>query len=100
MTAIDDVKEEIWQWVAAIPPGKVATYGQIARLAGIPNKPRMVGTVLNHLPAGSKLPWFRVINSAGRLSSPSADRQQQHLADEGVHLLNGRINLKLYQWDA
>jgi len=100
MTHLDEIQEEIWQWVHAIPPGKVATYGQIARLAGIPNKPRVVGTVLRRLPPGSRLPWYRVVNAAGRISNPNPESQQDLLAKEGVILVSGRINLKLYQWHA
>ena len=96
------LQEEIWQYVAAIPHGKVATYGQIATLAGFPNHARYVGTTLRQLPSGSKLPWFRVINGKGMLSfprqSPAYQRQQQKLEAEGVRLCNGRISLSRYQW--
>ncbi len=97
----DDRRQRIWQVVASIPPGKVATYGQVAKLAGLGNGARMVGRTLGDLPEGSSLPWFRVINSQGRISLPAGsayDRQRDCLAAEDVILVNGRVNLRLYQW--
>ena len=94
-------RERIWQIVAAIPAGKVATYGQVAKLADIGNGARQVGRTLRELPAGSSLPWFRVINSQGRIAmreDSSVSRQAELLAQDGVTLVNGRVNLKLYQW--
>ncbi len=92
----------IWQVVAQIPKGKVATYGQIAKLAGLGRGARQVGAVLKKLPRDSKLPWYRVVNSQGKISlpaGPSYDRQVKRLADEQVTLINGRIRLSVYQWD-
>ncbi|MEM8497865.1 MAG: MGMT family protein [Pseudomonadota bacterium] len=94
-------RERIWQVIASIPPGKVATYGQIAKLADIGNGARQVGRCLRELPSSSTLPWFRVINSQGRIAlpdGPSFDRQAAKLAEDGVTLVNGRISLKEYQW--
>ncbi len=90
--------ERIWQVVAAIPHGKVATYGQVASLAGMPNQARLVGRVLSRLPAGTQLPWHRVLNAAGRISNPNAVRQQERLAEEGLTFVQGRLNLKECQW--
>jgi methylated-DNA-protein-cysteine methyltransferase-like protein len=95
---IDNSKESVWQVVAAIPPGRVATYGQVATLAGMPNQSRLVGRILSRLPAGSRLPWHRVIASGGRITSPSAPRQRELLEKEGVVLINGRVRMKVYQW--
>jgi methylated-DNA-protein-cysteine methyltransferase related protein len=96
------LKEEIWQIVAAIPKGKVATYGQIARLAGFPNHSRYVGSTLKSLPKGTKLPWFRVINAKGESSFPVASegfkRQKGYLESEGVIFKSNRLSLKSYQW--
>ncbi|ARF51213.1 cysteine methyltransferase [Pantoea stewartii subsp. stewartii DC283] len=64
----DGFKQRIWQIVAAIPPGKVTTYGDVALLAGSPRAARQVGGVLSRLPEGSTLPWHRVINRHGTLS--------------------------------
>lgn len=95
---IDTASDRVWQVVAAIPRGRVATYGQIAGLAGIPAHARLVGRILSRLPNGSRLPWHRVITSDGRLKSPNSARQRDRLADEGVPLTNGRVRLKQYQW--
>ena len=96
--SVETAKVAIWQIVHAIPRGKVATYGQVARLAGMPQQSRLVGRVLSGLPKHSKLPWHRVINSQGKISNPNPDRQADRLATEGVVLLNGKISLRTYQW--
>ncbi|MGI9324472.1 MAG: MGMT family protein [Pseudomonadales bacterium] len=93
--AIDEPSREqaIWQVVSSIPFGQVASYGQIADLAGLPGRARFVGRVLANLPANSKLPWHRVVNAAGRISNRSgALRQRQRLEAEGVALLRGRVS--------
>ncbi len=95
---IEEGQERIWQVVYAIPVGKVATYGQIAKLAGMPAHARLVGRVLSRLPAGTKLPWHRVINAQGRLSNPNPLRQKSRLEKEGVTFVNGRVSLKFYGW--
>ncbi|MFT6751283.1 MAG: methylated-DNA-protein-cysteine methyltransferase-like protein [Candidatus Azotimanducaceae bacterium] len=96
--SLEKMKEQVWQIVYAIPNGKVATYGQIARLAGMPQQSRLVGRILSRLPQDSKLPWYRVINSQGKISNPNPERQKEKLAAEGVDALKGRVSLKLYQW--
>lgn len=96
------LKEEIWQIVAAIPPGNVATYGQIARLAGYPNHARYVGTTLKNLPYNSRLPWHRVVNSKGQLSFMPGSlawlKQKKKLEIEGIVLLGNQLSLKKFQW--
>ena len=94
----EKVQALVWQIVNAIPKGKVATYGQVAAMAGVPQQSRMVGRILSRLPKGSKLPWHRVINSQGKFSNPNPARQQERLENEGVSLINGRVRLRLYQW--
>lgn len=94
---LDRVRERIWRLVHTIPRGKVATYGQIASLAGLPNHARMVGRAMRNLPPGSQLPWHRVVNAAGRISTSGAE-QRQRLEAEGVVFLTGRIDLKQYGW--
>lgn len=101
MTEQDTFPRRIWQIVAAIPYGKVTTYGDIARLAGSPRAARQVGGVLKRLPAGSQLPWHRVINRLGEISLTGADldRQRQALLAEGVEVdHNGKIALERYRW--
>jgi len=96
--SLEIMKEQVWQIVYAIPLGQVATYGQIARLAGMPQQSRLVGRILSRLPTDSKLPWHRVINSQGKISNPNPERQKDKLAAEGVNVLKGKVSLKLYQW--
>lgn len=97
-----DNREKIWQVVAQIPKGKVATYGQVARLAELPGYARCVGYTMKSLPAGTRLPWFRVVNSQGRLSFPHDSSQYQSqkskLESEGIAFIGGRFSLKKYQW--
>jgi methylated-DNA-protein-cysteine methyltransferase-like protein len=97
-----NAEETLYQFIAAIPFGKVATYGQLARLAGRPSAARWVGRTLKNLPKETKLPWHRVINAQGKISFPSDSPawllQKDKLADEGILLHNGRIRLKDYQW--
>ena len=89
-----------------IPPGSVATYGQIAQLAGAPRHARMVGRLLGRLPSGSGVPWHRVVNAQGKISPRSDETGQDHfsrqarlLRKEGVTFINGRIPLRQYQWE-
>jgi len=95
-------RESIWQVVHMIPSGKVATYGQVAALAGLPKAARFAGTSLKGLPKATRIPWHRVINAQGRISlpktSPSYKKQLQRLKEEDVLIQNGRIALKDYQW--
>ena len=96
-------KEKIWQIVYQIPNGKVSSYGQVARLAGLPGYARYVGHVMKNLPTGTKLPWHRVANSQGKLSFPRDSReyhtQKGRLEAEGVVFVNGKISLKKYGWN-
>ncbi|PCJ24473.1 MAG: cysteine methyltransferase [SAR86 cluster bacterium] len=95
-------KEKIWQTVHQIPRGKVASYGQIAKLADLPGYARYVGYVMKNLPKGTKLPWYRVVNSQGKLSFPRDSRQYQtqksKLEAEGVIFVNGRFSMKKFGW--
>jgi len=78
----------------------VATYGRVAALAGIPRGARFVGSVLRDLPSGTKLPWHRVLNAAGRLSLDpiGAREQRERLEEEGVGFVGGRVDLRRYGW--
>ncbi len=97
--SIEKSRELIWQIVNAIPKGKVATYGQVANLAGMPQQSRLVGRVLARLPKGTKLPWHRVVNSQGKLSNPNPERQKDRLEKEGVIMIKGRLSLRNYRWE-
>ncbi|WP_171294591.1 MGMT family protein [Acinetobacter indicus] len=89
--------------IAQIPAGKVATYGQIAKLAGLPKHARLVGYVLKHLAPRHVLPWHRVLNAQGKISLSKINAQGENiqalkLMQEGVVVLNNKVNLKQYQW--
>ena len=95
--------QQIWQTVHAIPKGNVACYGQIASLAGLPNCARLVGKVLSRLPKDTNIPWFRVINSQGKISfgidSEAFLTQKNKLQSEGIEVsATGRIKLGRFQW--
>jgi len=90
----------IWETVKQIPKGKVATYGDVATLSGLPGQQRLVGYALHNLPANSRIPWQRVINAQGRISLPRRTggyrRQKKLLQEEGVVFSNETIDLDEY----
>lgn len=93
----------IYGVVARIPRGRVASYGQIARLAGAPRNARQVGYAMAAIPDGMDLPWHRVINSKGEISRrdhPDSEVEQRVLLErEGVRFgRDGRIPLERYGW--
>src|SRR6476619_1364625 len=95
--------ESIWSIVRRIPRGRVATYGQIAELAGLEGHARQVGYALHALPSSMKIPWHRVINSRGEVSPRSGgdshELQRKLLEAEGVEFdARGRVNLNVYRW--
>lgn len=89
--------------VAAIPRGRVATYGQVADLAGMPRHARLVGRTLANLPKGSRLPWHRVVNAALTISPRGDDRamheQRRRLEREGVNFVGARI-ARAHRWES
>ncbi|MGH7723922.1 MAG: MGMT family protein [Candidatus Eiseniibacteriota bacterium] len=90
--------------VRRIPRGRVATYGQVAVLAGLPGRARFEGYALYALRAASGLPWHRVLNAQGRISLFALDpdaglTQRLRLEKEGVRFdARGRVDLKRYGW--
>lgn len=100
---VSDVHLQLYAWLARVPPATVVTYGQLAKLIGRPNGARWVGRQLGSLPAGSVLPWHRVVNARGCSSLPldarGWNRQLRLLQREGVQVVNGRISLNRYRWD-
>lgn len=102
MESSEEMRRAIWQALAAVPIGKVVTYGQLATLAGLPGYARFVGATLKKLPKNTQLPWFRVINAKGEISFPIAsdgyNRQRQQLLDDGINVKGKRVNLKHFQW--
>ena len=103
MKPLSTLTETIINLIAQVPEGKVATYGQIAKLAGSPRSARQVSRVLHSCSQKFQLPWHRIINSQGKISipkdQPSHQEQINRLLKEGVVLgLNDAVDLKLYQW--
>lgn len=102
----ESIHQRIYAAVKKIPRGKVATYGQIAALAGMPRHARQAGYALAATPDGVKIPWHRVINAQGRISlrmrhweSGSDDLQRVLLEAEGVSFdRTGKVNLEEFQW--
>jgi methylated-DNA-protein-cysteine methyltransferase-like protein len=92
----------VMAWIKKIPRGKVATYGQIARLAGKPGSARAVGWILNSCSETHGLPWQRVLNSQGKISFPKKSslfsEQKRLLEKEGVELYKGALDLERYGW--
>ena len=93
----------IYAVVRRIPRGRVASYGQVARLAGLPGHARQVGYAMHALPAGTTVPWHRVVNAQGAVSRrrvPGAElTQRMLLLREGVQFgARGRIPLDRYGW--
>lgn len=99
-----DTYQTIYAVVGRIPEGRVATYGQVALLAGLPGRARLVGHALSALAGRSAIPWHRVVNAQGRISLRScgsdADMEQRlRLEREGVSFdAGGRIPLARYVW--
>ncbi len=88
--------------VCSIPPGRVASYGQVAALAGFPGYARHVSRVLRAAPDGDEVPWHRVLSAEGRIRIPhaaGAQVQRQLLLQEGVVVDGRRVDLKRFGWD-
>lgn len=99
-TADLDWYRSVWKVVSEIPAGHVLTYGEVARLAGLPKAARRVSQALRRAPRGMDLPWHRVINAQGKISFPEDSsgwkRQKDMLEEEGVVFLNGKVNLEQF----
>ena len=99
----NELAQMILAVVSQIPKGKVASYGQIAKLAGLPKHARLVGRVLGQIEDRTAIPWHRVINSQGKISTTQLTEHGDHLQQilllsEGVVVINGRVNLKQFAW--
>jgi methylated-DNA-protein-cysteine methyltransferase-like protein len=102
-TTPNDIDLRVWQVVMLIPPGKVATYGDVARHAGLPGAARRVGRALRGLPEDTGIPWHRVVNAQGKLvipgGGPAQDRQRRRLESEGVQFRgNTVLHLRSCRW--
>lgn len=101
--AIPPEHAAIQRTIAAIPLGRVASYGEIAARAGLPRRARLVGRVLRETPADIELPWHRVLRADGRIAFPPGSRafreQVRRLAAEGVLSRSGRVDLAAHGWE-
>ena len=97
-----EISDRIIAVVSRVPRGRVATYGQIARLSGFPRHARQVGTVLRNLPSGSSVPWHRIVNAAGKISCRSGEAQHLQrvlLEGEGIEFSDQeRLKLSEHLW--
>ena len=98
-----EFSRSVMSWTKKIPKGKVASYGQIARLAGKPNGARGVGWILNSSAEAHNLPWQRVINSKGKISFPKKTDeyklQKSLLKSEGIIFLeDDSIDFDKFGW--
>ena len=95
-----DWYRNVWKVVSEIPSGHVLTYGEVARLAGLPRAARRVSQALRRAPRDMELPWHRVINSQGKISIPEGSNgwkmQKDRLEEEGVVFLKGKVNLEQF----
>ena len=101
-TSSDNFRDRVLAVLRCIPKGKVLTYGQVATLAGVPRAARIVGGILFSLGPGHRLPWQRVINAKGALSTYRVgfgEQQKVLLEEEGLCFdAQRRVDVKRYQW--
>jgi O-6-methylguanine DNA methyltransferase len=97
------MQQKVLGFLQTIPRGRVVTYGQIAAALGSPKLARAVGNALHRNPDGEKYPCYKVVSSQGKLSQHYAfgglAAQQRLLEADGIAVKNGRVDLRLYQWD-
>ena len=96
-------KQSVYEFLAAIPKGKVVTYGQIAVFLGNANYARTVGNILHENPDGEKYPCYKVVNAQGKLAEHYAfgglDGQKQRLEEDEIVVKDGKVDLKVYKWE-
>ena len=96
----DSPSKRIYEAVKRIPKGKVASYSQVAAMAGNPRMCRAVGNALHHNPDPENIPCYRVVNAKGELSVAyafgGADEQERRLAADGIPVINGKVDLEKY----
>ncbi len=94
--------QRIWETILEIPEGKVASYGQIAEIAGIPRGARQTAYALRVAPDDLRLPWHRVITASGKIAFEKGSRpyrlQRDRLRDEGVTVMGGKVDMKEFRW--
>ena len=93
----------IYETIRDIPQGCVASYGQVAEIAGIPRGARQVGWALKNLPRGEGVPWHRVITASGKIAFEAGSRhfkkQEALLMREDVAVIAGRVDMRRYRWE-
>ena len=98
----NDFKNKVYKICRSIPRGKVATYGQLAKLAGKQKAARAVGVIMKNNPNAPAVPCHRVLASDGKLTGYSGiggiAQKKKILLDEGVCFKNNQVNLSLSQW--
>ncbi len=104
LAPMQDSHRRVYQAIAAIPRGRVASYGAIAKRAGLPGRARLVGKLLGETPDGMRLPWHRVLRASGHIALPPGSAgfrtQCRLLRAEGVEVINGRVPLSRFGLDA
>ena len=98
--------QKIWSVVQCIPVGNIASYGQVADLAGLPGRARLAGKAMKFIPQegfnGKPVPWYRVVRSSGQIAfeigSDEFDRQRELLLAEGVIVKGRQISLNDFLW--
>ena len=104
MVCVSEFFQRVYEIVARIPKGKVVTYAQIAAALGDPRQARTVGWAMHSIPEWLDIPWHRVVNSSGGISTRhiigERNMQRKLLEDEGVVFNeDGRLDLERYRWD-
>ncbi|MBB5837246.1 MGMT family protein [Kribbella italica] len=92
----EEYVEAVLQAVESIPPGSVATYGDIAQYVG-QGGPRQVGAIMREY--GGGVPWWRVIRASGVPADEVVDHQIELLRGDGVRVTNGKVDLRQVRWD-
>ena len=96
------MKEKVYQYLLSIPKKKVVTYGQIAMYLGNKNLARVVGNILHHNPNENLYPCYKVVNSKGKLSKNflfgGIEKQKEKLEQEGIEVIDFRVDLEKYQF--
>ena len=92
----------IWKVVGLVPTGRVASYGQVADLAGLPGRARLTSKAMSKAPKELNLPWHRIVRSSGQIAFPAgseyAQLQRTRLLEEGVVVKGKSVRMKDYQW--
>lgn len=96
--------QRIWKTVNLIPKGCVSSYGQVADYAGLPGRARLVGKSLSNTPKELSINWHRVVRFNGEIAfdkgSVQANKQRDLLQEEGVTVINNRVKMKDFNWQA